>query len=214
MVSKYNANEFIGKRFGKLVVIGLGEVWHGKKEDKKGQQLWKCLCDCGTEIQVPSKRLIGNIIKSCGCSRYRLGGDTAILKIFNNYRSDSIKLKREFNLTFEELKAIILQPCYYCDSPPYRRMKSNGFYKGKVKQIISYCGGVDRINPLKGYLLDNVVPCCKNCNMMKWVFSKEEFLKQVEKIFNHQKTINKKPRDDVDASECLMTQVKYKPEED
>lgn len=50
----------IGKRFGKLIVIGYG----GKRA---GMHRWKCLCDCGNETIVGQTLLQSGKTKSCGC---------------------------------------------------------------------------------------------------------------------------------------------------
>lgn len=52
--------DYIGKRFGKLIVIGYG----GKRA---GMHRWKCLCDCGNETIVGQTLLQSGKTKSCGC---------------------------------------------------------------------------------------------------------------------------------------------------
>ncbi len=55
-----------------------------------------------------------------------------------------------------------------------------------------YCGdklgglgyNLDRIDPFKGYLHDNVVPCCKLCNQAKMDLSLEQFYLLVTKIYS------------------------------
>lgn len=56
------ASDLVGFRFGNLTVI------ERKGSDKKGQSLWLCRCDCGTEKIVRGHDLKGGT-KSCGCSR-------------------------------------------------------------------------------------------------------------------------------------------------
>lgn len=56
------ASDLIGLRFGGLTVI------ERRGSDKKGQSLWLCRCDCGTEKIVRGHDLKGGT-KSCGCSR-------------------------------------------------------------------------------------------------------------------------------------------------
>ena len=53
-------NDLTGKRFGKLVVVGL---------DDKGTRktYWVCQCDCGNIKSVRSDSLQCGAIKSCGC---------------------------------------------------------------------------------------------------------------------------------------------------
>ena len=52
--------QFVGKRFGKLTVIG----YAGKEN---GMHRWKCLCDCGNETIVGQTLLQSGSTKSCGC---------------------------------------------------------------------------------------------------------------------------------------------------
>lgn len=62
--SKYN--DYIGQRFGKLVV--------GPVERVGKLLLVKCYCDCGTIKYVPGSKLRDGDQKSCGCGRPLLGG--------------------------------------------------------------------------------------------------------------------------------------------
>lgn len=52
--------DLTGKRFGKLVVIGI--------DDSSGRKTyWFCKCDCGNTKRVRSDSLQNGSIKSCGC---------------------------------------------------------------------------------------------------------------------------------------------------
>ena len=51
----------VGKRFGKLVVIGRAGSDHRKSI------LWNCQCDCGNKKTVKGVNLRNNHTKSCGC---------------------------------------------------------------------------------------------------------------------------------------------------
>jgi len=53
-----NSPDLTGKRFYKLVVIGLDKI-------EKTVKIWKCICDCGNIVCMSSGRL--NRTKSCGC---------------------------------------------------------------------------------------------------------------------------------------------------
>jgi len=179
-----NIKDYIGRKFGKLTVLGMSyrpapETTRGRKNHKT---LWHCLCDCGKEIYVPSSRITNRVIGSCGCARHRPPGESGLLRIYNGYRNDARKRKRikEFTMTFDEFKPIVVRNCTYCGCPPSREAKIPGCTTGYSS---FYYNGLDRIDPAKGYVLGNVVPCCTKCNMMKWVLSKEEFLEHVEKIY-------------------------------
>lgn len=43
--------------------------------------------------------------------------------------------------------------------------------------------GVDRIDPLIGYTLDNMTPCCTLCNQAKSTLSVEQFQEQTTRIY-------------------------------
>lgn len=51
------------KRFGRLLVIGVAP--RGEKYPR--QQWWRCRCDCGKEISLPTWSLTGGGYRSCGC---------------------------------------------------------------------------------------------------------------------------------------------------
>jgi hypothetical protein len=53
----------VGKRFGRLVVIG--------KTNKRswGKVVWHCHCDCGKDKDIQTRSLTSGNTKSCGCFR-------------------------------------------------------------------------------------------------------------------------------------------------
>lgn len=55
--------DFVGKRFGRLVVVEYAGL------DKHGKRIWRCVCDCGRGSTVDSSRLSGGKVFSCGCLR-------------------------------------------------------------------------------------------------------------------------------------------------
>jgi len=50
----------VGQRFGRLLVIS-------QVKSKSQSRHWACVCDCGTEVVVPTYRLSSGNTKSCGC---------------------------------------------------------------------------------------------------------------------------------------------------
>lgn len=64
------------------------------------------------------------------------------------------------------------RPCHYCDCAPDETTK---------------CGlhGFDRVDNSRGYVPDNVVPCCPGCNYMKAALSVQAFLGHVHQIYDH-----------------------------
>lgn len=60
--TKYNVNDYIGHKFGKLVVVGT----HNELK-KDGSKQWKFLCDCGSVVFDAPYRVLSGHKKSCGC---------------------------------------------------------------------------------------------------------------------------------------------------
>lgn len=55
------ANDLTGKRFGRLVALGPIRI------DWKRSVVWRCRCDCGTEVSVSTRGLRPDRTRSCGC---------------------------------------------------------------------------------------------------------------------------------------------------
>ncbi len=112
-------------------------------------------------------------------NRHQMGVRKAL---FREYKDNSKKRNIEFNLNFEQFDILITNNCNYCGSPPmynprwYERMNKN------QKHLDT--NGIDRIDSNLGYTMDNCVSCCSKCNLMKNVTSKEDFLNQIDKIYN------------------------------
>lgn len=56
-------NDLRGKRFGRLLVIGVDD--RGTKKT-----YWYCQCDCGNVKSIRSDALIGGMTHSCGCMKH------------------------------------------------------------------------------------------------------------------------------------------------
>ncbi len=48
--------------------------------------------------------------------------------------------------------------------------------------------GVDRVDSSRGYVKDNVVSCCKHCNLAKRDRTAEDFIKHCRKVVLRQET--------------------------
>jgi len=56
-----NIIDLTGRRFGRLLVI------HRDGTDKWRQVKWRCLCDCGSEVNIVGSSLRNGDSQSCGC---------------------------------------------------------------------------------------------------------------------------------------------------
>ena len=63
-MSKIEKDNIAGKKFGKLIVIGISQI-----RSKNGKPMWKVRCDCGIEKDVIVYSLTSGNTTSCGCSR-------------------------------------------------------------------------------------------------------------------------------------------------
>jgi len=82
----------------------------------------------------------------------------------------------EWGLTEEQFKEITQKDCYYCGAKPNnvsKHKKSNGNY---------LYNGIDRVNNTKGYIIDNVVPCCHTCNQAKSDLTLEKFKDWIKRV--------------------------------
>lgn len=63
----------IGRRFGRLSVVGEDEpyLWRGRFSRRR----WLCACDCGGEAVVREDRLRAGTTSSCGCLRKEVTRD-------------------------------------------------------------------------------------------------------------------------------------------
>ena len=55
--------------------------------------------------------------------------------------------------------------------------------KSKISDTVLKINGIDRVDSGKGYVINNVVPCCKYCNIAKGEMSREDFLKWVKRVY-------------------------------
>jgi len=85
---------------------------------------------------------------------------------FTTYRKSAQRSGRQFSLSLPDFLRIISLPCHYC-----------GIYDNRI--------GVDRVDNQRGYLLDNCVPCCKPCNLMKRSMPVDLFIKKCKEVANH-----------------------------
>lgn len=83
------------------------------------------------------------------------------------YAKSAQKSGRKFKITVDEFNAMATSNCHYCCKPA----SSNG---GSL--------GLDRLYSDLPYLLENVVPCCAPCNVMKRTMSVSEFKQQCKMI--------------------------------
>lgn len=169
-----------GQKFNRLTVIDRA------LNNKYGDSMLNCLCDCGKTIIVRSICVRNGSTKSCGChtkkwtklrkKKKRLDAslrsssvkfNSGFNSLYLGYFHSSTNRNKDFNLNVEDFAALTKMNCHYCNRKPHQIRKSGA-------DSYTY-NGIDRTDNSKGYQTDNVVPCCKICNFAKHSMSKKEF---------------------------------------
>ncbi len=131
--------------------------------------------DRGKELQcVNCSRIEQKVLKSNTDYNVYLRAVYKMLVKGADYR------KIHLEITEEEVSEIMNQDCSYCGQEPT-------LYNYPEQSISNFKrNGIDRIDSELGYIKNNCIPCCKNCNSMKLNLRQKEFLEQVDKIYKHQ----------------------------
>lgn len=182
--------DLTNKKIGKLLVINeIGRT-------RSGGITWKCICDCGNEVNFSSDHLTRKIrpVKSCGCIRKSQKGnnhpqwkgygeisggwwrDHVIRSAEGSNLGKSTRRPLELTLTIEEAWGLFLKQDRKC-------ALSGVGIKLSTKSIYN-TASVDRIDSSKGYTLDNVQWVHKDVNKMKNVYSQKYFIDMCKKIAN------------------------------
>ena len=186
------AMDLTGQKFGRLTVIK-----RSFPNTKNGETNWLCKCDCGNKKIIHGHRLRIGKTKSCGClrreicsslqgkypqsglQRYLGIGVGNMRAVISKYKQNAKKGGREYKLTEEQFKEITKKDCYYCGAKPNNERKSSSNNGGYVYN------GIDRIDNNKGYTMDNIVPCCRTCNIAKRNLTLQDFKDWIKRVHNH-----------------------------
>lgn len=186
-ISIRKTQDLTGHRFGRLVAI------RKLKQHFNGNYIWEFNCDCGNVVEVKAGDVKSGNTLSCGCLKkdstisrnilFKRKPNNASNKntLFNHYRNHAKNRRLTFSLTKDEFIILAESACFYCGETPQRGFRANK-HSGEWQS-----GGIDRIDSAKGYSIDNVVPCCKQCNIMKLNYTQEQFYRKVEQIYNNLK---------------------------
>lgn len=170
-----------GNRYGRLLVLERAVTRRGRGA------FWRCRCDCGNEIVTTGGSLRYGSSQSCGCvavEKLRAAvmlpnGVAAMRQALRRARASASERGYEFSLTNEQVIEIQQQNCHYCGSSATnisRHPDHNGEY---------IYNGIDRVDNSIGYIIGNVVPCCKHCNIAKRDRSVEDFLDWIKRVYHH-----------------------------
>ena len=97
--------------------------------------------------------------------RQKFPGSKSLSAKFSSYRCTARKKGHEFRLSREEFDSFGGKLCFYCG--------------GNVTTV-----GIDRVDNNIGYRIENLVPCCTNCNLAKNDLPQSEFIEMCNKVAN------------------------------
>ena len=88
---------------------------------------------------------------------------------YRDYKHSAKRRNREFEMTKEQYTTLTNTPCCDCQRPITETNKS----------------GIDCSDPIKGYVVGNMVSRCTECNLMKGTMTEEENVSSIFRIASH-----------------------------
>jgi len=119
-----------------------------------------------------NKKIAGKLYPECFVNHHAV--------YFSNYKDRAHKKQLDFLIVYDDFDKITNGDCYLCGK------KSNKQHKN----------GIDRIDNTKGYSLDNIKPCCGECNYMKRDYEIEAVFYKLELIYNNTKKLREEFEDE------------------
>lgn len=113
------------------------------------------------------------------CFNYRQERVVPIEKMLYGKWKRSIKSRHSNELSESEYLELAKLDCMYCGDKPSNIYTLPRNYDNYIEYQ-----GIDRIDPNKEYVMDNVVPCCWVCNKMKTDMTIEEFKNKISILFS------------------------------
>ena len=157
-----------------------------KANDKKRQDATLCL-DCGRTLteEIRAKGKHGKPLRRCvPCyekllkqeserpdreRNFKAEAFTNKHVIWNHYVKGAKKRGIHFAISKTLFESLIMKPCFYCDH-----------------QKVGEVNGIDRLDNQRGYIEENVGPCCETCNVLKGSQHPQEFIDKMYVIYMYQ----------------------------
>lgn len=184
-----NFIDITGQKFNKWTVLSYSY-------SKNKAIYWKCQCDCGNIKEVDGSSVRYGKSKSCGCLHKEIvtnntfasksKGESGANALYSKYTGGARRRDLEFSLSKEAFLKLTKESCFYCNQLPASSIVNHGpnMKDRNVEHSKYVFNGVDRVDNTIGYIENNVVPCCKICNLMKGTASMEEFINHCKKVAN------------------------------
>jgi hypothetical protein len=158
--------------------------YRGRKMEKFGDSYWEKNAEQAKNLRANNLDKVKEINKK---KRENINYS------YVTYINDSINKNLIFELTKEEFLEIVKKPCFYCNT-----IQDKGF------------NGIDKKICNNGYIMDNIVSCCKMCNVMKGTLTPEIFFRRIEHILTYQDIIKGKLDNNIFENYISVPYNKYK----
>jgi len=166
-----------GNIHGNLIVLSRGD-------NSGSRATWLCQCECGNETTVSGDKLRAGHTKSCGCLKRKWKllppGIASFRQALSSRKSTAKRRGHEWKLTEKQFRLLTSGACYYCGEEPAlegdKRHQKNETY---------IHNGLDRVKNERGYTIENVVPCCRTCNIAKGIMTKDIFVEWNQRVYQN-----------------------------
>lgn len=140
----------VGQTIGKLKVLEF--VPHHSKSGSH----YKVICECGVGKIVNGSHMRKGRTLSCGCKRFQ---ENVTERRKRPYESlyNLFSKNKHVEMSYEEFLTFTERPCHYC----------NVALAWQKYSVVSTRYMLDRKDNTKGYVVENCVPCCRDCNYGK-----------------------------------------------
>lgn len=179
---------------GLIVCISKVNCYKGVKQiGCRTHNMWETEClNCGFKVDRTASHLKRQ--RTCTRCEGHSKGWSGFNELLRLYKNNARKENRVFELTREQFKEITSHNCHYCGIEPLQIKKSGsncvwdwGWY---------YYNGIDRKDNNIGYIYENCLPSCFECNWMKHDKTYEKHLAHINRIveFQNKKALTNKVR--------------------
>jgi hypothetical protein len=174
------STNLVGQRFGKLLVIE-------QTLSRNGRKAWYCKCDCGSDKIVNTKMLRLKQTSSCGCAHHPQGnksknwrgGENISATLIATIKASARNRNLIVDIDLEYLEELLLSQNKKCALSGldlvFSKVNKNKFGVGNAS--------LDRIDSNIGYIKGNVQWVHKKINIMKNIYSQDEFIQMCINVY-------------------------------
>lgn len=143
---------------------------------------WEMLCPVCNKIFISTSNRFKEINSCYECRGEfkKVSSEESTLKhLYSGVKGRRRSKERGFDLSFDQFKELVTSKCHYCGSNGY---VSKGHREWSANVLVN---GLDRVDSSRGYLYNNVVPCCRVCNSAKSDMTYKEFIDWIDAMINY-----------------------------